>query len=105
MRGTRIDPFLVRFSQDSINHRFRSGETIEELAADLRNGRVAPNSMAPIRLVERGGLLFTLDNRRLEAFRRAREKVPYRMATAEEDAEEAWKFTTTNQGVSVRIRG
>ena len=31
--------------------------------------------------------------------------IPWRMATEEEIAAEAWKFTTTNQGASVRVRG
>ena len=79
-----IDPNRVRFNQSSINHRFRTGHTIEELADALHGGRVRVEDLPPIRLVERGGLLFTLDNRRLEAFRRARRDVPYRMATSEE---------------------
>ncbi len=49
--------------------------------------------------------MFTLDNRRLEAFRRAGVSIPWRMATEEEIAAEDWKFTTTNRGVSVRVRG
>jgi hypothetical protein len=59
----------------------------------------------PLRLVEKEGLLFTLDNRRLEAFRRAGVEMPWRLATADELASEKWKFTTTNRGISVRIRG
>jgi hypothetical protein len=41
----------------------------------------------------------------LEAFRRAEVEIPWRLATAEELASEKWKFTTTNRGISVRIRG
>ncbi len=88
-----------------MNRRFRSGETLDELAAALRSGRVRAEDVPPIRLVERNGLLFTLDNRRLEAFRRAGREVPYRMATPEEADAERWKFTTTNEGVSVVVRG
>jgi hypothetical protein len=51
------------------------------------------------------GRLYTLDNRRLEAFRRAGLEVPYRMATPDEADSERWKFTTTNQGLSVIVRG
>ena len=100
-----IDPFQVRFSQHSISRRFKTGETIDDLAIRLRAGRIELASIPPIRVVERRGLLFTLDNRRLEAFRRAGVDIPYRMASAEEAAGEEWKFTTTNDGLSVRVRG
>jgi hypothetical protein len=100
-----MDPNRVRFSQSSISARFANGRTINDLAEELRTGRTRPEDIPPLRLVEREGLLFTLDNRRLEAFRRAGVEIPWRMATAEEIAAEAWKFTTTNHGISIRIRG
>jgi hypothetical protein len=100
----RIEPSGVRFSQDSIKATFRDGGTIDELADGLRTGAVKPEDVAPIRLFERDGKLFTLDNRRLEAFRRAGVHVPYRMATPEEIQEESWKFTTRNQGLFIRVR-
>ena len=105
MYQARISPSLVRFSQESIGPRFKTGETIDDLAEDLRSGRIAPAAIPPVRLVERNGLMYTLDNRRLEAFRRAGVDVPYRMATAEEIASAEWKFTTTNEGRFARIRG
>jgi hypothetical protein len=100
-----IDPDLVRFSQRSASFTFKDGRNINELAEGLRNGTIDPKSVPPIRLVERNGQLFTLDNRRLEAFRRAGVPVPYRLATPDETAHEAFKFTTTNGGISIRIRG
>jgi hypothetical protein len=99
-----ISPLRVRFSQRSVSARFRDGRTIDELAELLRAGVVRPEDVEPIRLVVRNDLLFTLDNRRLEAFRRAGLDVPYRMATDDEIAAEAWKFTTADQGLTVRIR-
>ena len=102
----RINPRKVRFSQESVSYRFSHGAgTISDLADALRSGQVRPEDVPPIRLVERDGSLFTLDNRRLEAFRRAGVDVPYRMATPEEIAREVWEFTTRNYGVSVRVRG
>ncbi len=100
-----IDPYKVRFSQSSINYSFRDGGNIDDLAEGLRSGRIRPEDVPPIRLVERNGKLYTLDNRRLEAFRRAGVNVPYRMATSEEIAAEGWKFTTRNEGISIRVRG
>jgi len=38
-------------------------------------------------------------------FRRAGIEIPYRMATPEAAAAEAWKFTTRNGGASIRVRG
>lgn len=84
---------------------FRDGTSINDLAAGLRSGRINPESIPAIRIFEHDGKLFTLDNRRLEAFRRAKVAIPVRMATPQEIAEEAWKFTTQNEGLSIRIRG
>ena len=63
------------------------------------------NEISPIRLVEKNNVLYSLDNRRLEAFRRAGLQIPYRLATAQETAAEAWKFSSTNDGISIQIRG
>jgi hypothetical protein len=56
-----------------------------------------------IRLVERDGKLVTLDNKLLEAYRRAGTDAPYRMATDDEIAANAWKFTSKDPG-SIRVR-
>jgi hypothetical protein len=101
----RIDPHLIRFSQSSIRYRFGNGTTIDDLAQGLKNGQIKVDDVPPLCLVERGGLLFSLDNRRLEAFRRAGMEAPCRMATPEEMQAESWKFTTTNNGLSIKIRG
>ena len=102
----RLDPAEIRFSQDSISATFRNGRgSIDELAEGLRSRRIDPSDVPAVRLVKRDGNLFTLDNRRLEAFRRAGVDIPYRMATPEEIAAEAYKFTTRNGGTSVRVRG
>ena len=100
-----IDSAAVRFSQSSISRNFSAGGTIDDLAAGLRNGSVNPTSIPPVRLVERGGSMSTLDNRRLWSFQQAEVPIPYRMATPQEAAAEAWKFTTTNGGTSIRVRG
>ena len=84
---------------------FRDWTSIDDLAEELRSGRLRPHDVPAIRVFERDGKLFTLDNRRLEAFRRADVGIPVRMATPQEIAEEAWKFTTHNDGISIQIRG
>ena len=100
-----LDPQSIRFSQASIKATFRDGTSIDDLVEELQSGRLHPHNVPAIRVFERDGKLFTLDNRRLEAFRRAGVHVPVRMATPQEIAEEAWKFTTPNDGESIRIRG
>ena len=76
-------------------------ETVE----GLKNGTTAAESVPPIRILERDGKLFTLDNRRLDSFRRAGVDIPYQMATPKEIADEAWKFSTKNGGISIRVKG
>jgi hypothetical protein len=100
-----LNPQSIRFSQASIKATFRDGASIDDMAEELQSGRLHPYDVPAIRIFERDGKLFTLDNRRLEAFRRAGLDVPVRMATPQEIAEESWKFTTNNDGVSIQIRG
>ncbi len=100
-----IDPYAVRFSQSSISNTFRNGTVIDDLAISLKNGSVRANEIPPIRLIDRNNILYSLDNRRLEVFRRANLQIPYRMATAEEIATETWKFSSKNGGTSIQIKG
>jgi len=92
-----IDTASVRFSQDSVKATFRNGMTLNEAAEALRAGGAATAAQyPPIRLFERNGQFFTLDNRRLLVFSEAGLKVPFRMATnAEISKEFSTKFTTT----------
>ena len=62
-----------------------------------------PGSIPPIRLVERNGDMFTLDNRRLVAFQEAGVDVPCLMATQSEITKQAFKFTTQNGGRSIQL--
>ncbi|MEV6069443.1 RHS repeat-associated core domain-containing protein [Nocardia sp. NPDC052001] len=99
-----IEPELVKFSQKTASSHFSNGMTIEHVASGLRSGWLNPADFPPIRLVARGGDLFTLDNRRLIAFQKAGMTVPFRMATVEEALGEAWKFTTQTGGESILVR-
>ncbi|MCA2175028.1 hypothetical protein LDL08_02405 [Nonomuraea glycinis] len=102
-----INPNDVRFTHDSVGRRFKDGHTIEETRDALRDGKLSPHDLDPIRLVERDGKLYTLDNRRLVAYQQAGlDSVPHRMATPAEIRKE-WrkKFTTETDGVGIKIRG
>jgi len=74
----------------------------------LRSGRVKPDDVPAIRLVERDGHLISIDNRRLEAFRQAGVDIRTRMATPSEiqQAIRQGKFSAGELGSpTIRIRG
>ncbi len=103
-----MDPNSIRFSQDSIKSTFRDGRSIDKLANGLRNGSVKPQDVPAIRLVNRNGRLVTIDNRRLEAFRRAGKPIRTRMATQKEiiQAQRQGKFSAGKSGTqNIRVRG
>jgi RHS repeat-associated protein len=105
-RGRRmINPNVVRFSQDSIAPNFTNGQSVNRVARALRAGHLNAADFPEIRLVERNGDLYTIDNRRLVAFQKAGlEEVPFRMATPSEIVKDDFKFRTTTEGKSIRIR-
>lgn len=100
-----IDPLLVRFCQNSIRDTFRTGGTVDALVLALRSGGVEPQQVPPIRIFELDGKLYTLDNRRLWAFREAGVSISYRKATEQEVREEGWKFKLVGDGWTIRVRG
>ena len=46
-------------------------ETIDDLAEGLKSGKIKPSNIDPIRVVEKDGKLYSLDNRRLFAYKEA----------------------------------
>ena len=100
-----IDPARIRFSQESVGANFQDGTSITELVVRLkeRDG-VDLASIKPIRIVERDGKIFTLDNRRLWAFQQANVPIPFRRLDNVPRAEK-FKFTTKNDGTSIKVRG
>ncbi len=103
-RNGNIDPSRIRFSQDSIARNFKPPYgSVDDLAMRLRGG-LSPSTIAPIRIVERRGKIFTLDNRRLYAFQQAGVSVPFHRLDAV-PRRELRKFTTNNNGTSIFVRG
>ena len=96
----------IRFSQNSISSKFKNGSSVDDMIQGLKTGTIDPSDIPAIRIFEKDRVLYTLDNRRLYAFQQAGiENIPYQWATSQEIANEAWKFTTTNGGVSIEVRG
>jgi RHS repeat-associated protein len=102
------NPSIIRFSQDSARRTFSDGRSIDELVEGLQSGRIKPGDVPPIRLVDREWYLISIDNRRLEAFRRAGVGIPTRMATPAEieQAIRQGKFSAGPLGSpTIHIRG
>ena len=100
-----IAPNKIRFSQDSISPYFQAPElgSVADLTNKLLHGLIDPSSIEPIRIVEKDGMIFTLDNRRLKAFQDAEVEVPY-VKLDRIPGREKFKFRTQNDGVSIVVR-
>ncbi|WP_427501458.1 RHS repeat domain-containing protein [Methylomonas sp. MED-D] len=99
------DSSTIRFTQSSVSATFKDGRTVQETVDALRSGKLSPNDLPPIRVFEKDGLTYTLDNRRLFAADQAGVGVKTVPATVEEIAKESWKFTTPNNGTIVCVKG
>jgi len=101
----KADPRKVRFTQNSILSTFKNGESIYDLATALRTGTIAAEVIPAIRTFVKDGVLYSLDNRRLAAFRLANAEVPFVTASAETVTRELGdKLTTKTQGASIFVR-
>ncbi len=61
----------IRFTQSTASPNFSKGGTVNDTIQGLRTGKVTPQDIPTIRVVEHNGKLYTLDNRRLVAFQNA----------------------------------
>ncbi|QUJ67397.1 hypothetical protein KDD30_15385 [Photobacterium sp. GJ3] len=75
------------------------------LIDDLKSGKVTANDLPAIRTVERDGKVFSLDYSRLKSFQEAGVPMRTKPATVYEIANEAFKFTSKNEGASIRVLG
>lgn len=106
-----VDTSTIRFTQDTAGRNidgissFNDGRPIKGLIDDLSSGAVSPINVKPIRVFQKDGLTFTLDNRRLLAAHQAGVKVHVVPATPAEVAKEAFKLTTKTQGNFVGVKG
>lgn len=90
--------------QSSISPTHKSGQTVLGNAEALKAGTITPEAMgAPIRVWrDEAGNIWTLDHRRLAAYRLADQRsVPVQWASHETVQREAWKFTTEVEGRSI----
>ena len=100
-----VNPKDVNFMQSSIKN--QTGEhTVLGNAEALKSGALKATDLPEIRIwQDADGKLWTLDHRRLAAFRMAElDSVPFRWATDEEVANQMWKMTTKTNGISIKLK-
>ena len=104
-----MDPSDIRFTQDSISSTFQDGSAVDDMVNGLKNGTIDPKSVKPIRVFQQNGKIYSLDNRRLYAFKQAgmdniRVKWvnPKNKTIAQKIAKH---FTTKTDGLSIIMRG
>lgn len=103
---SRKSPSEIRFSQDSIaNHWKDNSSSIGVTLDQLLKGEITTDDIPTITVSFRNGFLYTSDNRRLWVFKKLQEfgkcesiKVKYGYISPR-------KFTTTNNGTSIFVRG
>jgi len=78
---------------------------VKRIKDDLKAGKISSNDFPPIRVFEKDGGVFPLDNRRLKAFQEANVPIRMQKATAKEMVNESWKFRSTNDGLTIKVRG
>ncbi|XP_036358906.1 uncharacterized protein LOC118763415 isoform X1 [Octopus sinensis] len=103
-----LSPSEIRYTQDSIASCFQNGNDIEDLILDIINGQTTPDKIRTIRVFFKDGKYYSEDNRRLYVLKTVQElSEPYLMVTVKLtsyfDFEEN-KFTTTNDGLRIRVR-
>ena len=104
----QLDPNDIYYTQDSIGRKFSDGRSVDDMITGLKNGSITADDVPAIRVFEQDGKIFTLDNRRLYAFKQAgmsQINVRWVNPSAPNIVRElAWKFTTINGGRSIRLR-
>ena len=73
------------------------------IIAGLKSGKIDPDKIKPIRIVEKEGLIFTLDHRRLYSYQQAGIDIQY-IKLDHVPEKDRKKFRTRNDGVSIIVR-
>jgi hypothetical protein len=73
-------------------------------AQALQDGTVDPNILRAKIWKDSAGKAWTLDHRRLAAFKLAGRCMPYQIASKDEVDNQMWKMSTKNGGKSMRLK-
>ncbi|MEQ1904914.1 MAG: hypothetical protein ABL888_12070 [Pirellulaceae bacterium] len=100
----RMNPRDIRFTQDTVSPNFSDGGTLSDVVNQLRRGQLSADDFPTIRVVEHNGKLYSLDNRRLTAFKAAQlDDIPVQrldLADPAVKAEFLKKFKPINDGLN-----
>jgi RHS repeat-associated protein len=103
-----MDPKDIHFMQNNAKNRSKDGQyTVLDNAESLKRGTLDPNSIPKIRVwQDASGKVWTLDHRRLAAFRLAKKCVPVNRVPKDEldPSEVRRKMTTDNDGKSMELK-
>lgn len=98
-----MDPKKIRFMQSSARN--TTGEyTVLGNAEALKSGSLDPNVLRIKVWKDATGKVWTLDHRRLAAFRLAKKCVPIEWASENEVADQMWKMTTNTGGETMKLK-
>ena len=109
----RMDPHDIRYTQNSIKNIFSNGKykgtRVDDLVDALKAGSVTPDDVPAIRIFKGGdGYVYSLDNRRLYAFKKAgMREINAKWADTSKRRirkEIRNKFHPINDGLSIRVR-
>ncbi|MFC4860097.1 hypothetical protein ACS8MQ_02995 [Pseudomonas sp. MAHUQ-62] len=99
------NPADIRFTQNSVSNTFKDGQSLQATIDGLKSGKISPDDLPPVRVFEKDGVIYSLDNRRLLAASQTGVPVKVVPATQAEVAKEAWKMTAPNGGTIICVRG
>ncbi len=104
-----MDPSDIRFTQDSISNTFQDGSAVDDMVNGLKNGTIDPKNVKPIRVFQQNGKIYSLDNRRLYAFKQAgMDNIRVKWVNPKNKTisqKIAMHFTTKTDGLSIIMRG
>ncbi|NXZ86494.1 hypothetical protein HZI30_06030 [Serratia fonticola] len=105
LAGCNLNPKDIHYMQSSIKNQ-TGAHTVLDNAAALANKTMKATDLPAIKVWrDATGKIWTLDHRRLAAFKIAGlESVPVQWATAKEVAGQMWKMTTKTEGKSIILK-
>jgi hypothetical protein len=96
------DPSKILYTQDSIAGTFANGNKIQTLVDALKNGSVTAGDVEPLMVQLYDRKLYSYDNRRLWAFKKANLQVRCRFGSPREIKANEFKLTGTGTKITVR---
>jgi len=105
--GQQLAPSKIRFTQDTISNKFRRNKgSVHEAIDKIRQKKMSVNDFPTIEVIKKDNKYYSLDNRRLYIFRVLEKEgllrdVPITITGRSMPDK---KFTTTNDGVTVKMR-